>query len=133
MRIASYSVPKAAQESENGDVSISYFGAGAGGTVEANLSRWIGQFSDVDPKSIERKTRTVAGYEQHLLEILGGSYSSMMSPTPMKDFGMLGAVVETESGSYFFKLIGPKTLVERSRTDFYKLLDSVHQSEKSGH
>ncbi len=44
MRLATYTV------APGGECGIYYFGAGEGGSVDANLDRWIGQFLQADGK-----------------------------------------------------------------------------------
>src|SRR5215471_18652665 len=51
MRLATYTVPAAPGDSEGGECGVYYFGQGQGGSVEANLDRWIGQFVQADGKS----------------------------------------------------------------------------------
>ena len=48
MRAASYTIPPAAGDSEGGECVVYYFGSGQGGGVEANIKRWIGQFTAPD-------------------------------------------------------------------------------------
>ena len=54
-----------------------------------------------------------------------------MGMTPKADaklrsgYALLGAIVETPGGPYFFKLTGPKATVAGAKATFYKLLDSL--------
>jgi hypothetical protein len=62
------------------------------------------------------------------VEIPEGKYKpDMMQPNQegMKAWAMLAAIVESPSGSYFFKLTGPSKTVKEARPVFYKMLDSV--------
>ena len=44
---------------------------------------------------------------------------------PKEKYGLLGAIVSSPGGSYFFKLTGPKATVKAARPKFYEFLDSV--------
>ena len=43
MRLATYTVPPAAGDHEGAECGVFYFGQGQGGSVDANMDRWIGQ------------------------------------------------------------------------------------------
>lgn len=107
-------------------MAVFYFGPQEGGGIDANVSRWVNQFKDVDPSSIQRSDRSVNGLTQHVVEIPTGSYNpGMGQPGPKNDYALLGAVIETPSGLYFLKLTGPKHTVAASRAAFFGLLDSM--------
>ncbi|HVW25420.1 MAG TPA: hypothetical protein VHC69_08615 [Polyangiaceae bacterium] len=129
MRLATYRVPHAGADKDDGELAVFHFGGGQGGDVEANLKRWENQFSDKkgEPK---RTDRTVNGLKAHVLEVDSGTYAAMammpgQSSTPKSDYGMLAAVVETPLGPYFFKLTGPSKTVKAQKDAYMTLLDSV--------
>jgi hypothetical protein len=132
MRKATYKVPAAPKDAEEGEVAVFYF-RGEGGATEANIQRWINQFSDAKPADTKRSQRTVNGMNQTIVEV-EGTYSGGMpgmqpgSATPKPQFRLIGAVVETPAGPYFFKLTGPKKTVEAARGAFFTMLDSVKSS-----
>ena len=128
MRLATYRVPKAAGDPDDGELAVFYFGKGKGGDVESNLDRWKGQFSDVKKDAVRQTERTVNGLPAHLLEIDRGTFASGMPgapPTANKDYGLIGAIVETPAGSYFFKLTAPEKTVKASRAEFLTMIASV--------
>jgi hypothetical protein len=128
MRKASYKVPRRPKDAEDVEVAVFYFGSEAGGT-EANIQRWMGQFPSSKPSDAKRTERTVKGMKQTIVEV-EGTYASGMpggESTPKPAFRLLGAVVETPKGNYFFKMTGPTESVARARDAFYGMLDSVHQ------
>jgi hypothetical protein len=47
----------------------------------------------------------------------------------MKGWAMLAAIVEAPSGSYFFKMTGPKADVAAQRAAFNEMLDSIKTRE----
>ncbi len=133
MRKASYVVPRAAGDSEDGELSVFYFGAGQGGGTDANVERWVKQFSDVKPSDVRRADREANGLRQHTVELDSGTFSSGMGMgmgggKPKPNYGLMGCIVDAPSGSYFFKLTGPSKTVAQAKADFYKLLDSIKAS-----
>lgn len=134
MRKATYQIPHAAKDKEDAELGIFYFGAGQGGTVDANVERWVKQFADLPPSKVKRADRSANGLVQHTVEIDSGTFNanSMMQgqSKPKENFALLGAIIEAPSGEYFFKLTGPADTVAAARADFYKFLDSVQP--KSG-
>jgi hypothetical protein len=128
MRKASYKVRHAPKDAEDVEVAVFYFG-GEGGGTEANIQRWIGQFSGAKPGDTKRTERTINSMKQTVVEV-EGTYGSGMpggEATPKTGFRLLGAVVETPKGNYFFKMTGPKDSVAAARDAFFGMLDSVRQ------
>ncbi|MEO6603287.1 MAG: hypothetical protein ABIQ16_25610 [Polyangiaceae bacterium] len=130
MRKASFEVPHAKEDKEDGELAVFYFGPGQGGTIDANVDRWVKQFSGVAPGDVKRADREANGLRQHTVEIEHGTFDAgqmSMGPAtgPKKDFALMGAIVEAPSGAYFFKMTGPSHTVAAARAPFYKLLDSV--------
>jgi hypothetical protein len=132
MRKATYTIPKAAGDSEDAELAVFYFGPNSGGGIDANLERWSKQFSNVDPKQVKRDDRSTHGMVQHLVEISSGTYEGGMgmgaASGAKQNFGLLGAIVETPVGNYFFKLTGPKKTVTGAKKKFLGLLDSIQTS-----
>src|SRR5512141_2982509 len=68
MRVAEFVVPRALGDAEDGELILYFFGGG-GGTVEANLQRWISQVqSSTEPV---RTAATVNGLRLTSLDITG--------------------------------------------------------------
>jgi hypothetical protein len=131
MRKATYKIPAVSGDADDGEMAVFYF-RGEGGGTEANIQRWIGQFPDTKPSDAKRSQRTVNGFTQTIVE-LEGTYSSGMlgaptPTTPKPQYRLIGAVVETPGGPYFFKLTGPKKTVEAARGGFFAMLDSIKSS-----
>lgn len=131
MRKASFVVPRAAGDSEDGEVTVFYFGPGQGGSIDANVERWVKQFGEVKPGDVRRADREANGLRQHTVELDSGTFASGMpgGATKAKEaYGLVGGIVETPSGAYFFKMTGPAKTVKQAKPEFYKLLDSVKTS-----
>ena len=132
MRKASYEVPKVAGDAENGELTVFYFGPGQGGGIEQNVTRWVKQFSDIQPSDIKRADRQANGLREHTVEISSGTFDGGMpgmgASGPKKNYALEGAIVEAPSGAYFFKMTGPAKTVAAARGAFMQLLDSVRAS-----
>ena len=104
---------------------------GAGGSVEANIDRWAGQFvgDDVKPKVAKK---TVAGSEVHVVDLAGTYKDTPGGPfaggktTLREDYRMLGAIIVTkDAGNYFLKLYGPKKTISENEKAFNELVESL--------
>jgi hypothetical protein len=128
MRKATYVVPAAGGAAE-GELAVFYFGVEQGGDVEANIQRWVGQFSDVKPEAVQRSERSVNDLQQFIVEIPKGTYTNSMAmhgpKGPQPDSSLIGAVVDSPAGKYFFKLTGPAKTVQAAKEKFYKMLDET--------
>jgi hypothetical protein len=122
MRIATYRVPRAAGDAADPELSV----VRAGGSVEANADRWLGQFDAAGQKAAKRSTRTVAGLEVTLVEVKGAYSGGMGKDTgPSSDWALLGAIVATPDMPHFFKLTGPAKSVAAARAEFDALIGSI--------
>jgi len=132
MRVAQYALPRVAGDSEDGELIVYYFG-GSGGSIEANLDRWIGQMEQPDgrPSKAVAKTSslTANGLTMTVLDV-SGRYVAEMAPGSgsrhnKPGFRMKAAVVETARGPYFVKLTGPAKTIERWDASFTGFLKSA--------
>jgi hypothetical protein len=129
MRAAEYGI----EGDDKSELTVFYFGEGQGGDVEANISRWLGQFtqpdgSDTAAKS-KRSTMQVSGMDVSLVETSGNFSGGMgMQPSaapPSGEYALLGAIAKGPKGSVFFKLTGPRPSVEKARLAFSKMMGSL--------
>lgn len=133
MRAATYMIAPVDGDNTSAECAVFYFGANQGGGIEANIDRWIGQFSQPDgsdPKSAA-KTREmeVDGMKCHLVET-SGTYTGAMGPMagqmePKEGFRMHAAIIEGPQGAVFFKLTGPDKTVDAAESDFETMIKSV--------
>jgi hypothetical protein len=134
MRKAQYRLPRASGDPEDGELVVFYF-QGQGGSVQANIDRWIGQFRKADgsPASGTAKVskKTVQAIPLTIVDV-GGTYSGAgmggpmtQSTAPKSDFRMLAAVAETASGPWFFKLTGPARTVTHWEPSFQSFLETI--------
>lgn len=130
MRTAEYLLPGEA----GGDASlvVFYFGPDQGGSVEANIDRWYGQFTQPDGKSTKERSRRwekpVGSVKATLVDINGAYTGGGMgggSPAPQPGYRMLGAIIVAPRGPFFFKLVGPAAVVDRWVASFEQYIDSA--------
>lgn len=122
MRLATYRIPHAPGDAEDPEATITQ----AGGTVEANTQRWIGQFGPEGAKTAKRSNRTVHGLEVAIVEVEGKFANGMGKDSREEaDWAMLGAIVQTAGMPHFIKLTGPVKSVKAARADFDSLVGSV--------
>lgn len=129
MRAATYSIPPAEGDSEAAECAVFYFGNDQGGTVDANIDRWVGQFEQASAP--DRNSKDVSGMKVTTVAI-SGTYLApsgpMMMPTGKKDhYKLLGAIIQGPQGSVFFKLTGPEKSVDAASTEFDALIGSIQK------
>ena len=131
-RVAEFTLAKVAGDAEDAALAVFFF-PGQGGSVQANLDRWIGQFAQPDGSPSKDAAKTTR-LESHGLTItlldVSGSYVAEVSPGSTEHynkpgFRMRAAVVETPDGPYFVKLTGPAKTVARWDESFMTFLKSV--------
>jgi len=127
MRVATYAVAAAEGDAEGAECAVSFFGAGQGGNVDANIDRWVGQFEN--PGLPSKSSREVNGVRVTTVQI-DGSYLSpggpMMQSTGKKDkYRLLGAIIEAPEGLVFFKMTGPTKTVEAATGAFDAMIGSI--------
>ncbi len=133
MRAATYTVPAAAGDKEDGECGVFYFGQGQGGSVDANLKRWIGQFQQPGgkPSDSVAKTqkKTIHGINVTIVDVSGtytGAGGPMMAAqTPKPGYRLLGAIAEGPEGPIFFKFAGPAKTVAASQAKFDAMVQSI--------
>jgi len=136
MRVAQFEWPKAGKDAEAPTCIVFYFGAGSGGSVEANLARWRGQFDEKgDPTPGKSETFSTNHAKFTLLEKTGifKQQASMMSPdfTPMLGWAMLAAVAEIEGGPVYFRATGPEASIMAQREAMITALKSLRKQTKA--
>lgn len=131
MRAASFTL--SAKPNEEAELVVYYFGEGGAGSVEANLDRWVDQFKQPDGKPAKDAAKiekgTFAGQTATLVSV-SGKYSAMAMPgAPASgekpNQALLGAIVESPSGPYYFKLVGAKKTVDAHAKRFRDMLASL--------
>jgi hypothetical protein len=132
MRVAQWALPHASGDTQDGELVVYYFG-GQGGSLDANIERWVGQMKQPDgrPSSavVKRDSRTINGLKVTLVD-LSGTYVAEMSPGSGQlhnnpGFRMRAGYIETPTGPYFIKLVGPSKTIGAFDKQFDAFLSSV--------
>ncbi len=133
MRAATYTLPAAPGDSEDGECAVYYFGEGQGGGVDANVKRWVGQFQAPGggPADALAKTskKTINGIAVTIVD-LTGTYMFRAAPmapqaTPKPGYRMLAAIAEGSQAPVFFKLTAPKKTADAAEAEFLRVLESL--------
>jgi hypothetical protein len=132
MRVAEFTLPRAAGDAEDAQLVVYYF-SGQGGSVQANIDRWVGQMQQPGGKpsgaTAQRTTRKVNGLAVTLLDI-SGTYVAEMSPGATErnnkpNFRLRAGVVETANGPYYIKLTGPEKTITKWDQAFEQFVGSL--------
>jgi hypothetical protein len=116
MKAASYTYGPLESDKEPAQLNVFYFGQGQGGSIDANVQRWIKQMSMPDGSDPARAaiqyTKDFNGLTTHVLTLYGIFNESMGGPmsqktTPRENYRLIGVIVEAPEGNVFFKLTGP--------------------------
>ncbi len=109
---------------------------GAGGSIQDNIDRWYGQFSQLDGSATKDKATTkklnLAGCRVTLVDIPGTFKDAPGGPfaggatVERPGYRMLAAVVETpDRGNYFLKFYGPAATVEKHAAGFRTMVEGM--------
>lgn len=132
MRLAEWTLPKAATDTEDALVTVYFFGANMGGNAQANIDRWIGQFTQPGGTPSKDAARTTVGLTTSGLKTssvdVTGTYVAEVTPGSTERFNKPGwrqiaVLIETPGGPHFVKAVGPAATLakwEASVTAFVK-------------
>lgn len=107
----------------------------AGGSVEANLERWYGQFTQPDGSKTADRAKVekleVSGVETHLVDI-AGNYLDRPSPREpgvvREKYRLLGAILVTGDGTFYVKFYGPEKTIAAQEKAFKKMIAEAKKS-----
>ena len=128
MRAATYVIPNGSVDLHPAECAVYYFGQHEGGTVDANMKRWISQFEGGE-KNAKTGTRTIHGLTVHTVDVSGG-YTGMGGPmapahAAQPGYRLLGAIVEAPQGLVFFKFTGPVKTIAANQSKYDAMLNSL--------
>jgi len=110
------------------DVIFFHFGQGDGGGTKANVDRWFGQFKEPRDQIKAKSDEVMIGKHKVTYVEAEGTYMSGMpgaAATPMSGYVLEGAIIESDQGSVFVRMTGPKDLVKDSIPEFKKMVESA--------
>ena len=128
-RLAQYAV-HGANPSDDAEVVAFFFGPSQGPNVDANLTRWRGQFSTPDgspaPETVAHDSSgafplTIAEYRGTYRRGVGaGSTDSVRTGQTL-----VATIVETPHGTLFIQLFGPSATVAAHRSEFLRVVKGL--------
>ncbi len=135
MRKAQYKLPGKGNTGA-AELAVFHF-PGTGGSVDANLERWYGQFTQPDGSPTRNHVK------KNIIEVNGlkvivvyttGTYFQSNSPMmngPFEEkpgYAMLAAIAETSQGPWFFKAVGPQQTIDAWREEFDNFVKTFRKS-----
>src|SRR4029077_3648113 len=132
MRAATYAVAAAPGDTAAAECVVYFFGAGQGGSVEANIERWKGQFTNSGkPAPAVVSKRAAHGVAMTTIDV-AGEYSGLGGPMaaskPVPGYRLLGAIVEGPGGNIFVKFTGPAKTIAANKPKYDQFLASFAKS-----
>lgn len=130
MRLAEFAVGRAGS-ADSAEVVVYFFGPGQGGTADANLARWKGQFSNPTGEPVfERVTRDSTPVAALTIAEYQGTYARGMGAGSAPDAArpnntLLAVVMPTPRGTLFFQLFGTHANVDAARAGFLAFVRSI--------
>jgi hypothetical protein len=136
MRAATYPVAPVQGDQDAAECVVYFFGLGQGGSIQANIDRWEGQFKTPGGKPAPAQVTkiTIHGLPVTTIDV-SGEYSGMAGPSataPVRvpGYRLLGAIVESPGGNVFIKFTGPAKTIAADQPKFQQLLDSFERVGK---
>lgn len=124
---AEFALPRAEGDSADGRLTVST----AGGSIEANIARWRGQFGD-KAKSDSQEELSIAGTTVTVVD-LSGTYNDQPRPfapgVQREGYRMLAAIIPVGERLHFVKAYGPENTVALHAESFRDFLQSIDVKE----
>ena len=125
MRLAQFSLPRAEGDDRDGTLSV----IAAGGDIDANITRWKGQFEGGEPE-VTREDGEVAGMP--LTQVtMRGTYLHKARPmapgpgTPQPGTIVRTAIIKTPATQLFFKAWGPEATLNHWSEAFDQMVQGL--------
>lgn len=120
---AKFTIPSAGE-----DVSMTL--STVGGGVEANIQRWIGQFTMPEGTSPETDTLTVDNLPVTIVDLQGTFQGMPAVSGPAKEqWRMLGAAYDGEPLDFYIKLTGPADKLAALKEPFREFVASARREQ----
>ena len=123
--LCNYVVP-GVEGSEEAMFAITLFDEGQGGDLALNLKRWKSNFNTFEGAPVRPNTRTILvnGTESTVVEIRG-EYMGAGAAWHKPDQTLLVVILVDDSGTYYFKLLGPTKTIGAHRESFFTFLANM--------
>ncbi len=119
---AEFALPKVDGDESDGRLTVMM----AGGSIDANVERWRGQFAELEDKPVEKLD--ASGKKVTLVDLSGtfNEQRGMMGPvTERPGYRMLAAIIEMPSGLLFVKGYGPAKTMAKHAGDFRAFVETL--------
>lgn len=144
LRLGQFSIPSAEGDKEPVEVAVfSFQGLGGGGSVDANVKRYVSQFPEATKKHVVGAT----GHQgKYVLIDLEGNYQPppfQQDAKPIKDARMLAAIIgiqwqgkdekgdpKQKSAVYFVRMVGPKKTIDANEEAFRLAFGAENKSKE---
>ena len=121
--IAEFALPRVEGDDADGRLTIST----AGGSVEANIDRWKGQFGP-QPEAASQEDIDVAGLKVTIVD-LSGNFNDQRGPFAPGElrpgYRMIAAVIPVEGQLHFIKATGPQKSIASHAAAIQQFIHSV--------
>ncbi len=110
------------------EVIFFFFGEGGGGLTQANIDRWLAQFSEPKEKlNSVVESKNIGGHKVTYVHAEGTYQSGMPGgpKTPMPNTMLMGGIIESDKGNVFIRLTGPVPLAKASQAKFRKMIEDA--------
>jgi hypothetical protein len=119
-----FRIPKADGDKEDAEVVVFFFGPGGGGTKDANLQRWKGQFKPPAGEQAKLNEFKVGDAPATELDISGiylfksRPFDPNAQAEEKPDYRMLSVIFDCKGGPYYMRLLGPTKTVSEHAKEF---------------
>jgi hypothetical protein len=122
------------KKDEQADLVVTFFGPNGVGPVDANIDRWVGQVQQANGKPSKDIAKIeqvkIAGQDATLVSVSGHVMTQQMGPSSppavdITDGGLIGAIVTSPSGPYYFKITGYKKTLDAAAPKFRAMLTGM--------
>lgn len=122
-----FALPRAAGDETDGRLTLSV----AGGSVEANIDRWKGQFKKLVSAPTQEQM-DVAGMKITVVD-MAGEYTDQRGPqapaVTRADYRMIAAIIPIDGELHFIKVVGPQKTLEAHKTEIQVFIRSVKRHQ----
>jgi hypothetical protein len=133
VRKAQFKLPHQGTDTEDAKLVVYLFGKNEGGSVEDNFQRWAGEYEQPDGRKSSdvavRSTRKVNGMDVSEIDIKGTCVAETApgsgQRTRKESWRTLAAIVQSDHGSYFVKMMGPAATIGNWEPSFRKYVSSA--------
>lgn len=129
MTVAVYGLPQAAEGGADAELTISHYPGMKNIPLQTQVDRWAGQFKQPAGQAdgaLKQSKLENAAHPTTLVDVSGTYQSGGMmmgaDAAPRDDYRMMVAVIETDQGPWFLKLVGPKATVSAHEGEFLKFV-----------